>query len=81
MEPERLDMRRLARAADGVSRMILTSDMPDVDIEIAKNRVREMAEELFPDRGELFSMIYESRWDRLSEQFRRESEFEPFDLD
>lgn len=72
MDKERMAMRQLARAADKVSRMILCSDMPTIDIEIAKNEVRELAEELFPDRMDLFEMIYESRWQRLSQQFRTE---------
>lgn len=72
LDPERRDMRRLAREVDRVSRMILCSDMPDVDVEIAKNQVRELAEELFPDRMDLFEMIYESRWRRLTEQFREQ---------
>jgi hypothetical protein len=43
----------------------------DVDVEIAQNRVREKCLELFPDKLELFEMIYESRFKRLWEQFRR----------
>ncbi|MCX6354945.1 MAG: hypothetical protein NTZ78_08590 [Candidatus Aureabacteria bacterium] len=60
----------LKRMADEVCRMILDERLPDVDVEIAQNRVREKCRELFPDKLELFEMIYESRFKRLWEQFR-----------
>lgn len=61
----------LRRMADEVCRMILDERFPDVDVEIAQNRVREKCRELFPDKLELFEMIYESRFRRLWEQFRK----------
>ena len=61
----------LKRIADEVCRMILDERFPDVDVEIAQNRVREKCRELFPDKLELFEMIYESRFRRLWEQFRK----------
>jgi hypothetical protein len=61
---------RLQRAADRVCSLILISDYPEIDIEIEKARVRELAEELFPARMDLYEMIYESRFRRLWEQFR-----------
>ena len=63
----------LRRRADAVCRLILTEDMPDVDIAIARARLREFAERRFPDRMTLFDMVYESRFDRLMDQFRPES--------
>jgi hypothetical protein len=66
----RSKMRQLGRRADRVCRLILTSDYPDVDIAIARARLREACEELFPDRLHLFDLIYESRFDRLWDQFR-----------
>jgi hypothetical protein len=66
-------MRDLQRMADRVCVLILSSDLPAVDIEIEKNKVRERCLELYPDREELYKMIYESRFQRLSEQFRSES--------
>jgi len=61
----------LKRMADGVCRMILDESIPDVDVEIAISRVREKCGELFPDKLRLFEMIYESRFRRLREQFRK----------
>ena len=66
----RLKMARLRRAADRVCCLILISDYPEIDVEIEKAKVRQLAEELFPDRMDLYVMIYESRFRRLWEQFR-----------
>jgi hypothetical protein len=63
-------MARLRRAADRVCCLILISDYPEIDVEIEKAKVRQLAEELFPDRMDLYEMIYESRFRRLWEQFR-----------
>jgi len=70
----RQKMETLRRAADRVCCLILISDYPEIDIEIEKAKVRELAEELFPDRMDLYEMIYESRFRRLWEQFRCGSE-------
>ncbi len=54
--------------------MILSSDLPEVDIEIEKSEVRERCLELCPDREDLYDMLYEARFQRLWDQFRREPE-------
>jgi hypothetical protein len=66
----RLRMAKLQRAADRVCSLILISDYPEIDIELEKANVRRLAEELFPERMDLYEMIYESRFRRLWEQFR-----------
>lgn len=66
----RRQMELLGRAADRVCALILLSDYPEIDVEIEKGKVRELAQELFPNRMELYEMIYESRFRRLWEQFR-----------
>jgi hypothetical protein len=74
LDPPRGDGRKdqtvLSESADRLCRMILSTDWPDVDVSIARSNLRELAEALFPDRMELYDMIYESRFDRLWEQFR-----------
>jgi len=60
----------LARLADRVCTLILTKDYADVDIAIQRGKLREHVEREFPDRLELYEMVYESRFDRLIEQFR-----------
>jgi hypothetical protein len=60
--------------ADRICVLILSSDLPAIDIEIEKNKVRERCLELYPDGEELYEMIFESRFQRLWEQFRCETE-------
>lgn len=60
----------LGQRADHLCRMILSSECPDVEVALERGRVRALAESLFPDRMELYEMIYESRFDRLWQQFR-----------
>ena len=64
----------LQRGADRICNLILYSDYPEVDILIERGKLRYRCERMFPDRMELFDMIYESRFDRLWEQFRRPEE-------
>jgi hypothetical protein len=70
MGDPRSDQRELASMADRVCQLILASDYPDVDVAIEKEKVRARCEELFPDRMELYEMIYESRFQRLWDQWR-----------
>jgi hypothetical protein len=70
MANPRLAMREVERMADRVCVLILNSDLPAIDIEIEKNKVRERCLELYPDREELYEMVYESRFQRLWDQFR-----------
>ena len=67
-------MREFQRMADHVCSLILLSDYPEIDIEIEKSKVRERCEELYPDSMDLYEMIYESRFNRLQEQFRYQGE-------
>lgn len=62
--------RKLQRMADRICSRILDEDYPDIDIEIAIENLREQATTWFPGREDLFRMIYESRFDRLRQQFR-----------
>ncbi|MFQ5693256.1 MAG: hypothetical protein ACE5IM_09465 [Nitrospinota bacterium] len=69
---------RLSRMADRVCFLILLEDYPRIDIEIEKEKVREACEGWFPDRLDLYEMIYESRFDRLWSQFREPLEADPY---
>jgi hypothetical protein len=64
-------MRRLARGAERICSMILDGELPAIDVDIAIGNLRDEAGQLFPDRAELFAMIYESRFQRLRQQFPR----------
>ena len=74
MNPRRDRMHQLQRMADRVCVLILSSDLPAIDIEIQKNKVRERCLELYPEQEQLYEMVYESRFQRLWEQFRGEFE-------
>ena len=74
MTDPRQVMRELQRMTDRVCTLILSSDLPAIDIEIEKNKVRGRCLELYPDREQLYEMIYEARFQRLWDQFRGEVE-------
>ena len=74
MPDPREPMRELQRMADRVCTLILSSDLPAIDIEIEKSKVRDFCLDLYPDRERLYEMIYESRFERLWEQFRDEDD-------
>jgi len=63
-------MKIIQRKADRICSLILISDYPEIDIEIEKTKLRDLAHELFPHQINLYRMIYESRFNRLWQQFR-----------
>ena len=70
MSDSREKMALLGRRADRICALILSTDLPEVDILIERNKLRECCETLFPGRSDLFDMVYRSRFDRLWDQFR-----------
>jgi len=58
------------REVDRICSMIVTSCYEDVDIAIARSELRWKVAESLPDRLGFYDMVYESRFDRLWEQFR-----------
>ena len=75
-ERERLEDRKRAesfsREADEIVDLILTSDMPKVDVEIRIRSFRERVLAEFPEKAVLFEAVYLGRFRRIWEQFRRE---------
>jgi hypothetical protein len=63
-------VREIKTMADRIAFLIVGSDYPLIDIEIEKQKLQKMISELFPDRIELYDLIYEPRFRRLREQFR-----------
>lgn len=57
--------------ADKIAFLIVSTDYPRIDIEIEKENLRERITELFPDKVHLYELIYEPRFKRLEEQFRK----------
>jgi hypothetical protein len=65
-------MEELRRRADRICQLILRSDFPLVDVGIERARLRDWCEMMVPDRLDLYEMVYESRFERLIEQFGRD---------
>lgn len=63
-------VREIQGMADRIASLIVGSDYPLIDIEIEKQKLKERISELFPEKIELYELIYESRFRRLEEQFR-----------
>ena len=63
-------VREIRTMADRIASLIVGSDYPMIDIEIEKQKLRERITELFPDKGDLYDLIYEPRFKRLKDQFR-----------
>jgi hypothetical protein len=58
------------RKADRIAFLIVASDYERIDVEIEKAELRQECARQFPDKLDLYDMIYESRFQRLWEQFR-----------
>jgi hypothetical protein len=63
----------LKRAAERICALILTDDYPRIDIEIEQAQLKRRVRERMPEKLELYEMVYESRFRRLWDQWRRES--------
>ena len=61
----------IQRSASRICQMILDDSYPQVDIEIAEAKLRDRVAELFPDKLSVYEMIYEARFKRLWDQFRK----------
>ena len=63
-------VRALQRQADRISEMIVSGELPQIDIEIQQAALREAVARSFPDRQALYQLLCESRFRRLWQQFR-----------
>jgi len=63
-------VRELQRQADRICEMIVSGEVPLIDIEIQQAKLREAAARTFPDKQAAYQLIYESRFRRLWQQFR-----------
>jgi len=64
-------VRALQRQADEIGEMIVSGDVPEIDIEIRQAQLREAVARWFPDKQALYHLLYESRFRRLWQQFRQ----------
>jgi hypothetical protein len=74
IERETRNLRAFQRDADRIGRLILDTDLPWVDIEIQIEKLRQMAQRIFPQKMDLFERVYVSRFQRLRAQWREGSE-------
>ncbi len=63
-------IREIRAMADRIASLIVGSDYPMIDIEREKQKLKERISELFPDKVDLYDLIYEPRFRRLKDQFR-----------
>lgn len=62
--------RRFQRRVDKICFLIVATTMPRHEIELERMNLRGQAISLFPEKLDLYEMVYESRFNRLWEQFR-----------
>ncbi|MBA4348797.1 MAG: hypothetical protein C0415_02270 [Thermodesulfovibrio sp.] len=67
---EDMKVREIRLMADRIASLIVGSDYPMIDIEMEKQKLKERISELFPDKIDLYDLIYEPRFKRLKDQFR-----------
>jgi hypothetical protein len=63
---------KLKRKADLVCTLIFCERIPDETIAGERRLLRQWCQKFLPDRLELYDMVYESRFDRLIAQFRKQ---------
>ncbi len=71
MVPSEQAFSRIQRRVDRLAFLIVATDISERDISIERLFLKTEAARLFPDRFKFYEMMYESRFDRLVEQFRR----------
>ncbi len=67
---DRAPVQQVQRHADEICEMIVSEEIPAVDIEIQQARLREAVRQLMPDQLTVFAMLHERRFRRLWDQFR-----------
>lgn len=62
-------VRRLQRQADRICEMIVLGEAAPIDIEIQQAALRDAIAKAFPDKQNLYQLLFESRFRRLWQQF------------
>lgn len=68
---EEKNLLEIKRAQDKIAFLIINTDYQKVDIEIEKAKFKDLIKRLFPEKAHLYDLIYEPRFNRLWEQFRK----------
>lgn len=61
---------QIRKMADGIVSLILNVEYSQGDVEIEKNKLRDLIAEISPDKVHLYELIYEPRFERLWKKFR-----------
>jgi hypothetical protein len=69
--PEEARIGALKRWADRICFLIVASDIADYEIEMEKRALRRWCGSQFPDRMDLYDRVFEARFQRLWQQFRK----------
>jgi hypothetical protein len=72
MKMTEAEYRQLQRRAFRICSLILIEEYPAADIAVERSLLRGEIADNHPEDIELYDMIYESRFERLWEQFRGE---------
>jgi hypothetical protein len=73
MVPTEQAYRRFQRRVDRLCFLIVATDTPEREIAIERLFLRTEVARLFPERFRFYEMLYESRFKRLLDQFRRDT--------
>jgi hypothetical protein len=67
--------RKFQRRVDRLCFLIVATETSERDINIERLYLRTEAARLFPEKRQLYDMLYESRFRRLLQQFRSADQF------
>ena len=73
MSAEEQAYRIFQKRVDRLCFLIVVSNCSEREIDIERLHLRTQAMKLFPDKMQLYDLIYESRFLRLRRQFRRDA--------
>lgn len=71
LELEEEKLSEIKRAQNRIAFLIMNTQYQKVDIEIEKARFKDLIKRLFPGKVHLYDLIFEPRFKRLWEQFRK----------
>lgn len=64
---------RVEHQANRICELIVSGNVPVLDIEIQQSRLQDSVAKLFPNQPQLYQLLYEMRFRRLWQQFRQEA--------
>ncbi|MFH1063247.1 MAG: hypothetical protein V1747_10260 [Candidatus Omnitrophota bacterium] len=72
IEEENID--KIRKTADRIVSLIFNDNCSKLDIDIEKQKLRQLIEQISPEKVDLYELIYEPRFNRLWNQFRKNPE-------